>query len=186
MMKSFRCALAAILAPLTLAGCVAVPIIGETSVTTTLVRSDNQDIGTVRMTAVPPGVMLRINASGLPAGIHGAHVHSVGRCDRRDFSTAGPHWDLSGRAHGKANPRGPHDGDLGNLSVGADGRLAVDVLIPGAVLPVKGAASGQKVMMDADGAALIIHAQADDELTDPSGNSGDRIACAVLAAPIQP
>src|SRR5687767_13771596 len=101
-----RCALAGLIAPLTLAGCVGVPIIGETAITTTLVRSDNQDIGTVRMEAAPSGVMMRISASGLPAGNHGAHVHSVGRCDRQDFSTAGPHWDLSGRAHGKNNPNG--------------------------------------------------------------------------------
>jgi Cu-Zn family superoxide dismutase len=186
-MYFIRCALAAIITPLTLAGCVAVPVIlGETAVTTTLVRSDDQDIGTVRMTAAPTGVMLRINAAGLPPGLHGAHVHSVGRCDRRDFSTAGPHWDLSGRAHGRANPRGPHDGDLGNVSVAADGSLTIDLLIPNAVLPTQGASAGQNVLRDADGAALVIHAAADDERTDPSGNSGERIACAVLAAPVHP
>jgi Cu-Zn family superoxide dismutase len=179
--------LAAIVMPLILVGCVGVPIVlGETSVTTTLIRFDNERIGKVRMTAASNGVMMHIDAAGLPPGIHGAHVHAVGRCDRADFSTAGPHWDLSGRAHGRANPAGPHDGDLGNVSVGADGRLAVSLLISDAVLPLKGAKGGGKVMMDADGAALVIHAAADDERTDPSGNSGKRIACAPLAAPLQP
>jgi Cu-Zn family superoxide dismutase len=129
-------------------------------------------------------VQARIEGAGLPPGLHGVHVHAVGRCDRRDFSTAGPHWDLFGRAHGKANPAGPHDGDLGNVAVGADGRIAADVLIANAMLPVKGATAGSKDMRDADGAALVIPAAPDDDRTDPSGNSGDRIACAVLAAPL--
>ena len=97
---------------------------------------------------------------------------------------AGPHWDQSGHSHGRLNPAGPHDGDLGNFSVVADGKLDAEVLMPGVVLPVKGATSGQKVMADADGASLVIHAAADDERTDPAGNSGERIACARLALPL--
>src|SRR5436853_7772562 len=97
---------------------------------------------------------------------------------------AGPHWDLSGHGHGRLNPSGPHDGDLGNFSVAPDGRLDTEVLIPGAVLPVKGATGGPKVMADADGASLVIHAGVDDERTDPAGNSGERIACARLALPL--
>ena len=181
----FHHSFAALAAPLTLAGCVVLPGPGKTVVTTTLVRSDDQDIGKVHMTAAPTGVMMRIEAAALPPGLHGAHVHSVGRCDRRDFNTAGPHWDLSGHKHGRTNPAGPHDGDLGNVSVDADGKLAADVLIPNAVMPLEGASGGQKVLRDADGAALVIHAAADDEQSDPSGNSGEPIACAVLAAPLQ-
>lgn len=185
-MTNVRHAFAALVTPLALAGCVIVPLPGETVVTTTLVRSDDQDIGKVYMTAASNGVMMRIDAAGLPPGPHGAHVHSIGRCDRRDFRTAGPHWDLSGHHHGKSNPAGPHDGDLGNVSVDANGRLAVNVLVPNAVLPLEGATAGQKVMRDSDGAALIIHSGMDDERSDPNGNSGEPIACAVLAAPLQP
>lgn len=175
----------AIVASLATIGCVVVPIIGPTELTSTLTRPDGQPIGTVRMTAGPTGVMMRIQAAGLPPGLHGAHVHAVGRCDRADFETAGPHWDLSGRRHGRLNPSGPHDGDLGNVSVSADGRLDANVLIPGAMLPVEGATGGQKLLRDDDGSALVIHALADDEHTDPAGNSGDRIACSRLSVPLQ-
>jgi len=182
-MKHFIRAFAAIVTPLAAAGCAVVPLPGETVVTAPLIQSDSQQIGTVRMTAAANGVMMHVEAAGLPPGLHGAHIHAVGSCLGPDFSSAGPHWDLSGHQHGKLNPAGPHDGDLGNFSVGPDGRLSADVLIPGAALPVQGA-TGQKVMRDADGASLIIHAAPDDERTDPSGNSGARIACARLALPL--
>ena len=184
-MNSWRYVIAALVTPLTLAACVVIPIPGDTVVTSTVFRSDGQEIGNVRMTASPDGVMLHIAAAGLSPGLHGVHVHAVGRCEGPDFSTAGPHWDLSGRRHGRANPDGPHDGDLGNVSVGADGKLDVNLLISGAALPVEGGSGGPKVMRDSDGAALLIHAASDDERTDPSGNSGERVACSVLAAPLQ-
>lgn len=183
-MITFRYAIAALVTPL-VAGCVVIPVPGETVVTSRLFRSDGQEIGTVRMTAASNGVMMRIAAAGLTPGSHGAHVHAVGLCDGPDFTTAGPHWDLSVRRHGRANPQGPHDGDLGNVTVGVDGKLNVNALLPGAALPVEGAGSGQKVMRDGDGAALVIHAVADDQRTDPSGNSGARVACSVIAAPLQ-
>jgi Cu-Zn family superoxide dismutase len=184
-MKICRLALAAFVAPLALNGCIVVPLPGETVLTAPLVRSDGQKIGTVRMTAAPNGVMMRVQAAGLPPGLHGAHVHAVGNCNPPDFTTAGPHWDLSGHLHGKLNPSGPHDGDLGNFSVAADGKLDVETLIPGAVLPMKGSTGGPKLMGDADGSSLVIHAGVDDERTDPAGNSGARIACARLAVPLK-
>jgi Cu-Zn family superoxide dismutase len=184
-MKLGRLAFAACVAPLALAGCVVVPVPGDTVVTAPLVGSAGQQIGTVRMTAAPNGVLMRVQATGLPPGMHGAHVHAVGHCNPPDFSMAGAHWDLSGHRHGKLNPQGPHDGDLGNFSVAADGTLDAQVLLPGAVLPVKGA-TGPKMLGDADGSALVIHAGADDERTDPAGNSGARIACARLALPLTP
>ena len=145
-----------------------------------LVRHDGAVIGAVRVYQEPTGVMLRIDANGLPPGQHGIHVHAAGRCDRPGFTTAGPHWNPTQRQHGHQNPAGWHAGDLGNLGVGANGRLLAGVLVPGVSL--SGGPAGPE-MRDADGSALVIHAQADDQRTDPSGNSGDRIACAVLAAP---
>jgi len=183
-MKLHHVVFATLAAPLALAACVVVPVPGETVLTAPLVRSDGQQIGTVRMTAAPNGVMMRVQAAGLPPGLHGAHVHAVGHCNTPDFSMAGPHWDLAGHQHGRMNPLGPHDGDLGNFTVAADGKLEAELLIAGAVLPVEGATGGPKIMRDADGSALVIHAAADDERTDPSGNSGERIACARLALPL--
>jgi Cu-Zn family superoxide dismutase len=123
------------------------------------------------MFSEPTGIMLRINASGIPAGQHGVHLHSVGKCEAPKFTSAGPHWNPTEKKHGHRNPAGYHMGDLGNLGVGADGKLVVALLVPEATLDG---------IRDADGTALVLHAKADDEVTDPSGNSGDRIACAVL------
>jgi Cu-Zn family superoxide dismutase len=136
-----------------------------------LVNTAGATIGSVRAWQTAGGVTLRIDASGLPHGVHGIHVHSVGRCDPPDFASAGPHWNPTGRKHGMNNPAGPHPGDLYNVSVAANGVLGEVVTIPGASMAT---------LIDADGASLVIHAAADDYVTDPSGNSGARIACAVL------
>ena len=117
------------------------------------------------------GLEVRISGEGLPAGTHGVHLHAVGRCDPPDFKSAGPHWNPMMKHHGRDNPEGAHAGDLPNLVVGADGRGMVRFTVP------QGSLSG---LLDADGAAVIIHADADDYRTDPSGNSGGRIACGVI------
>jgi Cu-Zn family superoxide dismutase len=103
------------------------------------------------------------------------HIHEAGRCEGPDFKSAGAHWNPGGKQHGRLNPAGEHAGDLGNIQVEADGSIKMDYL-PDPAGNVPNA-------LDADGASLVIHAQRDDEQTDPSGNSGARIACAVLAPP---
>ncbi len=90
------------------------------------------------------------------------------------FTTAGPHWNPASRKHGTDNPAGPHAGDMPNVTVAANGVLGETVTLAGASFAS---------LMDADGSALVIHADRDDLRTDPSGNSGARIACAVLHAP---
>ena len=136
-----------------------------------LVSAGGQSVGSVRMWETPGGVTFRIDAAGLPHGIHGIHVHSIGRCDPPGFTTAGPHWNPGANKHGFNNPAGPHRGDLPNVSVAANGVISEAVSLSGASFGT---------LLDADGAALVIHAKADDMKTDPSGISGDRIACAVL------
>ena len=144
----------------------------ETPVATaSLVNRNGAAIGTVRLFSEPTGALLRIDASGLPPGQHGVHLHMTGRCDAPGFTTAGGHWNPTQKQHGHLNPAGWHQGDLGNLGVGADGRLVAGLLVPEATLAQ---------LHDADGTAIVFHANTDDERTDPSGNSGDRIACAVL------
>ncbi|HZF95760.1 MAG TPA: superoxide dismutase family protein [Allosphingosinicella sp.] len=118
---------------------------------------------------------VRIEATGLAPGIYGAHVHSAGRCDAPAFESAGPHWNPTGRQHGRDNPAGQHLGDLPNLMVGTDGRGSFEFTIPGAAL-----SGGARPVLDGDGAAVVVHARPDDYRTDPSGNSGARIACGVL------
>lgn len=121
------------------------------------------------------GVRVRVEAAGLTPGTYAVHVHAVGRCDPPDFQSAGPHWNPTAHQHGRLNPQGPHMGDLPNLSVGTDGNGAVEFTIVGAALR-----GGDHPLLDGDGAAVVVHANPDDYRTDPSGNSGARIACGVL------
>jgi Cu-Zn family superoxide dismutase len=118
---------------------------------------------------------VRIEAVAMSPGAYGVHIHAVGRCDPPAFTTAGPHWNPTGQMHGKDNPKGMHKGDLPNLLVGSDGRGSFEYTIPNASVAI-----GPNPLMDGDGAAVVIHAAPDDYRTDPSGNSGARIACGVL------
>src|SRR4051794_359921 len=122
------------------------------------------------------GLEVRVQAAGLPAGQYGVHFHGVGRCEGSAFTSAGPHWNPTGRQHGSLNPAGHHMGDLPNLDVDAHGAGRLEFAIAGA------STSGAEGLFDADGTAVVIHAAADDYRTDPSGNSGARIACGVLRA----
>jgi Cu-Zn family superoxide dismutase len=131
--------------------------------------------GEGRIVASATGLKLTVDAQGVPAGIHGIHVHTMGKCEGPDFQTAGGHWNPTARQHGHDNPQGAHSGDLPNITVGADGTGTLTIDLPGAKL------NGEGGLLDADGAALVIHAAADDMKTDPSGNSGGRIACGVFA-----
>jgi Cu-Zn family superoxide dismutase len=142
-----------------------------------LVSASGQTLGTVRAWDTPGGVTFRIEARGLPLGIHGVHIHAVGRCDPPGFTTAGAHWNPAGRQHGFNNPAGAHAGDLPNISVAANGVVHESVTLPRATYAQ---------LLDGDGSALVVHAAADDYRTDPSGNSGARIACAVLQPLIIP
>jgi Cu-Zn family superoxide dismutase len=124
------------------------------------------------MWETPGAISFRIEGNGFSVGRKGLHVHAVGRCDLPGFTSAGPHWNPEGRKHGIANPAGPHAGDLPNVPAAANGSVRETVVLTGASLAA---------LRDADGSALVIHAGEDDNVTDPSGNSGDRIACAVLS-----
>ena len=137
--------------------------------------ASGRSVATASLTQSGESLQVRIVATALPPGAHGAHVHSVGACDAPDFASAGPHWNPTGRLHGTQNPQGPHRGDMPNLLVGTDGRGTLEFVIPAGAI-----ARGENRLLDQDGAALVIHAAADDYRTDPSGNSGARIACGVL------
>lgn len=163
----------AAVAPLALAACDLGPAEPRGGPAFAMINAAGQSVGTVTAWESPGAVTFRIRASGLPHGLHGLHVHSAGRCDPPGFASAGPHWNPTQRQHGLQNPAGPHVGDLPNVSVAANGVLSETVTLAGASFAA---------LLDADGAALVLHAVADDYRTDPSGNSGDRIACAVLSS----
>jgi len=133
-----------------------------------------QSLGTISLTETPRGVLLRGELASLPPGPHGFHVHAVGKCEA-PFASAGGHFNPSSRKHGFEVVEGAHAGDLSNLHAGADGKAAVDGMVPGVTL----ANSGPGLLGPA-GTAIVVHAKADDYKTDPAGDSGDRIACGLI------
>jgi Cu-Zn family superoxide dismutase len=172
----------AAVAALALAGCAAgdsgvvraAPV--PTAAFAPIKASDGRVVARAGVRAAGHSLRVRIDAAGLAPGTYGVHLHAVGRCDPPAFASAGPHWNPAARQHGKDNPMGMHMGDLPNLVVGAGGRGGYEFAIADAPL----AGPSADALLDADGAAVVIHAQADDYRTDPSGNSGARIACGVL------
>lgn len=130
--------------------------------------------GTAQLFANGAQVNLSIAVVGLAPGTHGVHLHTTGACDAPDFATAGGHLNPRGNQHGTGNPAGPHLGDLPNVTAGNAGSGTVSVTLPGTRDEVLAQ------LFDADGTAVVVHANADDYRTDPSGNSGGRIACGVL------
>ncbi|WP_109485437.1 superoxide dismutase family protein [Occallatibacter savannae] len=134
-------------------------------------------IGTARFTSTPNGVKVSVKVSQLTPGEHGIHIHTVGKCEAPGFTTAGGHFNPTGAHHGAKNSQEPHPhvGDLENLTVGQNGKASATFTISGATL-----ADGQNSLFHEGGTALVIHAKADDLMSDPSGNSGDRIACGVI------
>lgn len=142
------------------------------------IGGDGALLGSVMVSEDPGGLVLNVNGVAMPAGVHGIHLHEKGLCEGPRFETAGAHWNPTGKQHGRDNPAGAHAGDLANLTVAADGSAMASIPVAGATM-----ATGPMMLADADGTALVVHAQPDDYTTDPSGDSGDRIACAVIAAP---
>jgi Cu-Zn family superoxide dismutase len=153
----------------------AAPAPGATTATAALQDAQGASVGTATLEEGESGVRISLQLTGLPEGTHGFHIHQVGQCTAPGFESAGPHFNPTSRQHGLENPQGPHAGDMENVEVAAGGtaQLAVD---NDRVTLGEGANS----LLDADGSAIVLHAQADDNVTDPSGNSGDRIACGVI------
>ncbi|WP_334191865.1 superoxide dismutase family protein [Pararhodobacter sp.] len=142
--------------------------------TVTMVNREGDTIGTVELTALSAGLLLRVDVSGLPADARlGFHVHEAADCDPTEgFEGAGGHFDPSGVEHGYLTETGPHAGDLPNLQTDGEGVARADVFTPFLRFG-PGAAS-------IHGRALMIHSEPDDYESQPSGGAGDRLACAEL------
>jgi superoxide dismutase, Cu-Zn family len=160
---------------LLLAGCAGMQPAADTAATVDLRNAAGASVGTANMTQVGNVVRIVLDAKGVTPGLHGVHIHAVGKCDPPDFASAGGHFNPGGKQHGALNSQGSHAGDLPNLNVAADGSGRLETATEQISL-----GSGTGSLWDADGSALVVHAAPDDFKTDPTGNSGARVACGVI------
>lgn len=147
----------------------------KTVATATVLDAGGAVLGNALLVRVGDRIDLSLDVTGLPPGLLGTHLHTVGKCEPKSFASAGGHLNPAGRQHGTLSPMGSHLGDLPNLSVRSDGTASLSAQLAGSA---KDAAAA---LFDDDGTAIVIHAGPDDYRTDPTGNSGARIACGVFA-----
>jgi Cu-Zn family superoxide dismutase len=145
------------------------------SATATLRDAQGKAVGTATITPGDGGVKISVSVSGVTPGLHGFHVHAVGKCEGPEFKSAGGHFNPATREHGLDNPKGSHAGDMPNLSVGPDGTGKGEFLARGATLE-----PGAGSLFPDGGTALVLHAAPDDMKSDPAGNAGARFACGVI------
>jgi len=165
-------------APPTKAPVTVTPSTGTAAVATSNLASASGSLVSGRLTLTPirDGVRVTGDIGGLaPGSSHGFHVHETGDCSAADAASAGGHFNPTGSAHGKAGTPAHHAGDIDNIVADVEGVAHVDRRIAGVVL---GGGAGNDIV----GRALVVHAAADDYRTQPSGNSGARVACGVIKA----
>ncbi|MDQ3673923.1 MAG: superoxide dismutase family protein [Gemmatimonadota bacterium] len=167
------------LVALVTAGC-STGFLGRTPVataTSTLTAPNGSTVGSALLRQAGDGlVTVDATFTSLTPGSHGIHFHAVGLCEGgTGFSTAGAHYNPLNREHGLSTPGGPHAGDAPNLVAGSDGRATLTFTTNRVTLT-----SGPTSLFDGDGSAIVVHAAADDQVSQPAGNSGARVACGVV------
>lgn len=128
-------------------------------------------MGTATFSEKAEGMNINLKVSGLSPGLHGIHIHDVGKCEGPDFKSAGEHYNPEDKDHGLMTTEGPHAGDLPNINADEKGKVEVDLTAEGVSF------RGEKSVLKGDGVALVIHEGQDDGVTDPAGNSGARVIC---------
>lgn len=148
----------------------------------TVVSPEGNEIGTAMIDDSDAGVQVQIHVAGLEPGPHAVHIHEHGACESPDFKSAGNHYNPSDVAHGNPTSEAPtnaahHAGDMPNQTVDDTGVLDAEIVNSSVTL------AGANALLDGDGSALIVHAEKDDYTSQPSGDAGDRVACAVIDKP---
>ncbi|MDP4085665.1 MAG: superoxide dismutase family protein [Bacillota bacterium] len=154
---------------LLLAGCTQQ---NPTKVNVKMYNAVGDSLGTIELAEQSSGVKLNIKLDGLTPGIHAIHIHDSGKCVAPDFKSAGNHFDIEGKEHGLMHPKGAHAGDLPNLIVEDDGSVKAELMAPNVSLK-----DGKKSLFTKKGTSIVIDEGKDDGMTQPSGDSGKRIAC---------
>jgi Cu-Zn family superoxide dismutase len=139
----------------------------------TLVNPQGQKVGEATLTQTDNGVKIELVVENLPPGVHAFHIHEKGLCQGPDFKSAGGHFNPFHKQHGLNNPQGPHAGDLPNITVGPDGKAKVTEMAKLVTLK----AGEKNSLFQPGGTSLVIHVGPDDNVSDPAGDAGPRIAC---------
>lgn len=134
-------------------------------------------LGTIKLEEQAKGIKMKLDLEGLPPGEHAMHIHETGTCEPPDFKSAGNHYNPDEKDHGLLHPKGAHAGDLPNLIVEGDGKVKSEIMAPQVTLK-----EGKKnSLLTKNGTSIVIHEGKDDGMTQPAGDSGDRIACGTIS-----